>query len=110
MKSAGFLLFTTMAGLCFCSCKKVTVSRPAQQESSAEAGRDKREEIAGLERGIETSKQIIQDLEAAVLMERAKLADDPDYDQGFLIETLNEQQQEREKIENAQKRIGELGK
>ena len=37
-----------------------------------------------------TGQQNIEDIEAFVVMERAKLEDDPDYDQSFLLEALDE--------------------
>ena len=66
-------------------------------------------EIEALQLEIERSEHAIGDLEAAVVMERAKVADDPDYDQSFLNETLAEQEGKRAEIEEARKRIEELG-
>ncbi|MGA0901262.1 MAG: hypothetical protein ACO3SO_12750 [Luteolibacter sp.] len=52
--------------------------------------------------------QIIDDLQAAVVMEEAKLQDDPNYDQSFLQETLADQEREREDINKAQKQLKNL--
>lgn len=113
MKHLTPLLSIALLSLSLGACKKVTIERPAEEETASEARPAKQDEsvqieIEELEREVETSKQIIEDLEAAVLMERAKVQDDPDYDQSFLLETLEDQQREREDIEEAQKRIEAL--
>lgn len=54
-----------------------------------------------LERQVESKQQSIDDLEAFVQMERAKLEEDPDYDQSFLMEALEDQQELRDGIESA---------
>ncbi|MFK7852223.1 MAG: hypothetical protein AB8D78_14700 [Akkermansiaceae bacterium] len=71
----------------------------SQEKISAE------QEVAELESKIQARKQTIDDLGSAVLMERAKLDENPDYDQSFLNEVLYEQDQERLEIEKARKRI-----
>lgn len=66
------------------------------------------EGIETLRREIQRREQTIGDLEAAVVMERTKLLDNPDYDPSFLNECLQEQEQNREKIEKLQQRIEQL--
>lgn len=66
-------------------------------------------EIEALQREIEQREQSIGDLEAVVVMERAKVVENPDYDQSFLNESLHEQENERVEIERARKRLEELG-
>ncbi len=66
------------------------------------------ESITKLEREIETGKQNIQDIEAFVEMERAKLEENPDYDSSFLEEALHEQQEIRKAVESGEKSLKEL--
>lgn len=98
-------------------------SRQAKSADATEAGRDasavKEEgeaggspnsdgQIAELRREIESGRQNIQNLDAFVQMERAKVENDPDYDPSFLLDALNEQQQIREDVELGEKRLQEL--
>lgn len=82
----------------------------SQFESDLEQLRSTEERINKLQREVESSVQVIEDLNAAVLMERAKLEDDPDYDQTFLKETLDDQEREKLKIEQALKQIETLSR
>ncbi len=47
---------------------------------------------------IESDQQTIEDLQAFVEMEQAKLEENPEYNQEFLIDARNEQQQAKESI------------
>lgn len=105
---AGFLL-------CACESKDQTdATDPPAPEPLAQApdggpqAAAESSPIDDLQRDIVKRQQIIDDLEAAVLMERTKLEDDPDYDQGFLNEVLADQQHQREEIERIRQRIEEL--
>lgn len=66
------------------------------------------EEASELRREIQSRKQTVEDLQAAVDMERAKLEDDPDYDRSFLLEVQDEQEQLRSAIETDEARLEEL--
>lgn len=65
-------------------------------------------QITELQREIDAGRQNIEDIDAFVQMERAKLEDDPNYDQSFLLEALNEQQEIREAVESGENRLQEL--
>ncbi len=71
----------------------------AQEASSAV------EEVTALRREIQEREQTVEDLQAAVDMERAKLEEDPDYDQSFLLDVLEEQEELRESIKADMKRL-----
>lgn len=94
--------------LCACDNRHEKADSPSQPEPSTEEQAATLETIGELEREIESSKQIIDDLGAAVVMERAKLEDDPNYDQSFLEEILSDQDRERQDIEKAQKDLDAL--
>ena len=66
------------------------------------------ERITAIQREIEAGKQNIQDIEAFVEMERAKLKENPDYDSSFLEEALHEQQEIRKSVESGEKSLKEL--
>lgn len=68
------------------------------------------ESIKALQREIDEGRQNIENIEAFVEMERAKLEDNPDYEQAFLLEALDEQQGVREKVEADERRLRELSK
>lgn len=68
------------------------------------------EQIIELQREIDSQRQTVEDLQAAVDMERAKLEEDPEYDQSFLLEVMDEQQEIREAIETGQARLDELSR
>ncbi len=103
---------TLIACLSLCACRDtpqedratdLETASPEITNSPAPASTEK--EITGLQREIKAHEQTIEDLGAAVVMERAKLDDDPEYDQSFLNSVLEEQDQERLKIEEAEERI-----
>lgn len=83
-----------------------TTAEPTSAEASPAASTPELEALLG---EIERREQSIGDLEAVVVMERAKAEENPDYDQSFLNESLHEQENERVEIERARKRIEELG-
>jgi len=66
------------------------------------------EQITELRRTIESGREHIENLEAFVQMERAKVENDPDYQQSFLEEALAEQQEIREAVESGEIRLQEL--
>jgi vacuolar-type H+-ATPase subunit I/STV1 len=66
------------------------------------------ERINELQREIEAGRQNIENIEAFVEMERAKLEKNPDYDPSFLEQALHEQQEVREAVESGEKRLKEL--
>ncbi len=74
-----------------------------QQEKSPD------ERITTLRREIHEGRQHIEDIEAFVQMERAKLEDNPDYEQSFMLEALEEQKGIREKVESGEERLREFG-
>ncbi len=73
-----------------------------QQEESPD------ERITALQREIEEGRQNIENIQAFVDMERAKLEDNPDYEQSFMLEALEEQKGIREKVESGEERLREL--
>ena len=83
---------------------------PAPQGStSSPATSDGNEEvIAELRSEIDAGKQGIEDLDAFVQMERAKLDEDPEYDRSFMLDALDEQEQLKEAIETGKARLEEL--
>lgn len=66
------------------------------------------EKITELRREIEAQRQSVDDLQAAVDMEHAKLDEDPEYDQSFLLDVLEEQDELREEIKEGEARLKEL--
>ena len=66
------------------------------------------ERINELQREIESGRQNIENIEAFVEMERAKLEENPEYDPSFLEQALHEQQEVREAVESGEKRLKEL--
>ena len=87
---------------------KPPANEDSEQAQPAELPTPAQEKIIELKREIQTRQQTIEDLNAAVLMERAKLEDDPDYDTGFLQETLEDQDYQRQEIEKARKQIEKI--
>lgn len=77
------------------------------KEGSTEDSASPDEEVAELRREIESGRQNIEDIEAFVEMERAKVEDDPDYDRSFLLEAVDEQREIREAVESNEKRLRE---
>jgi hypothetical protein len=65
-------------------------------------------QLTELRREIQARRQNVEDIEAFVQMERAKLEEDPDYDQSFMLDALEEQQELREAIESGENRVEEL--
>jgi len=65
-------------------------------------------QITELQRAIESGREDIDNLEAFVQMERAKVENDPDYETSFLDEALAEQQEIRETVEAVEQRLQEL--
>ena len=68
------------------------------------------ERITALQREIQEGRQNIENIEAFVQMERAKLEENPDYEQSFMLEALEEQKEIRDKVESGEERLGELSK
>jgi DNA-directed RNA polymerase specialized sigma24 family protein len=66
------------------------------------------ESITALQREIEEGRQNIENIEAFVEMERAKLEENPDYEQAFMLEALEEQEAARKKVEADERRLREL--
>ena len=66
------------------------------------------EEINKLQDDIESQQQSIEDLDAFVQMERAKLKENPDYDQSFMMEALEDQQKLRDSIKSSEARLKKL--
>lgn len=90
-----------------------TEGRAAAEDDSAPVGSSEvtaspSEEVSELRREIQSQKQTVEDLQAAVDMEHAKLEENPDYDQSFLLEVQDEQEQLRSTIETDEARLQEL--
>lgn len=68
------------------------------------------ERITALQREIQEGRQNIDNIEAFVQMERAKLEENPDYEQSFMLEALEEQKGIREKVEAGEERLREFSK
>jgi hypothetical protein len=68
------------------------------------------EQMTELRSKIDSQRQTVDDLQAAVEMERAKLKENPDYDQSFLMDTLDEQQGIKDAIESGEKRLEQMEK
>jgi uncharacterized protein YlxW (UPF0749 family) len=68
------------------------------------------ERITALQNEIEEGRQKIENIEAFVQMERAKLEENPDYEQSFMLEALEEQKGIREKVESGEERLEEFSK
>lgn len=108
--SARMLLLSS--GFRMCACREnprqadtvdsEAKSRVTQQEELPD------ESITKLQREIEEGRQNIENIEAFVEMERAKLEENPDYDTSFLQQALHEQQEIREAVESGEKSLREL--
>ena len=117
-----FLRLLPFTALLLCACDKPleeakqqaytekTVTFEYDPEPSPEELAAEEAKIEELEREIENSTNLISDMEAFILMERAKIEDNPDYDQSFMEEALTDQNEERKKVEAAQKALNELQK
>lgn len=109
--SARMLLLLSGFWIC-CGCREN--SRQAETvDSKANPTVTQQEEliderIPALQREIEEGRQNIENIEAFVEMERAKLEENPDYDSSFLEEALHEQQEIREAVESGEKSLREL--
>ena len=66
------------------------------------------ERITALQSEIQAGRQKIENIEAFVQMERAKLEDNPDYSRSFLEKALGEQQEIRETVESGERRLLEF--
>lgn len=84
------------------------VVRPEVRSDTEKSSPSKEEEIKKLQSEIQMGKQNIQDIEAFVEMERAKLKKNPDYDSSFLEEALHEQQEIRKAVESGEKSLREI--
>ncbi len=110
------LLPIVLISLSLCACRKVTNEGPSHEEAAStqqsaakpEIDDALKQQIEELEAKIENSKNLISDMEAFILMERAKIEDKPDYDQSFMEEALNDQDEQREIIGEALKQIEKL--
>ena len=94
------------------ACKKSeesTDSKPVAALTEEEIAA-KEAKIEELENEIENSTNLISDMDAFIMMERAKIEDNPNYDQSFMEEALSDQDEQREKIKTAQKALKELKK
>ncbi len=108
--SARMLLLMSCVWICACREKPPqadpvdTEVNPTvtQQEESPD------ERITALQREIQEGRQNIEDIEAFVQMERAKLEENPDYEQSFMLEALEEQKGIREKVEDGEERLREF--
>jgi len=99
-------------GFWICACREnprqaVAVDSEAaptvtQQEEPSD------ERINELQHEIEGGRQNIENIEAFIEMERAKLEENPEYDASFLEEALHEQQEVRAAVESGEKRLKEL--
>jgi hypothetical protein len=100
------------SGLWICACREnphqadAVDSEAAPTVTQQEEPPDER--INELQREIESGRQNIENIEAFVEMERAKLEENPEYDPSFLEEALQEQQEVREAVESGEKRLKEL--
>ena len=65
-------------------------------------------QIKELQNEIDSGRQAIENIEAFVDMERAKLDENPDYEQSFMLEALDEQRAIREKVEANEKRLRDI--
>ena len=99
-----------LATLLLSACDKSSPQTEAWINAAKEAEEriEMEAKIEELEREIESSEQIISDLEAAVQMEKTKLEDDPNYDQSFLNEIFADQDLEREDIRKAREELDAL--
>lgn len=99
-------------GMCVCACREnprqadAVDSEAAPTVTQQEEASDER--IEELQREIESGRQNIENFEAFIEMERAKLEENPEYDASFLEEALHEQQEVREAVESGEKRLKEL--
>lgn len=110
------LLPIVLISLSLCACRKGTSEGPSHEDSTSTQQPAANPviddalklQIEELEVKIENSKHLISDMEAFILMERAKIEDNPDYDQSFMLEALNDQDEQREIIDQTMKQIEKL--
>ena len=108
-------IFASLSILLLSACRKsevraTTISSTSKPQPTADELAAMETRVKQLEREIESSTQIIDDLEAAVDMERTKLEDDPNYDQSFLNEIFADQNRERADINKARAELKALQK
>lgn len=108
--SARMLLLSS--GLWMCACREnPRQADTVESEVSPTVTQQEKlpdESITKLEREIEEGRQNIENLEAFVQMERAKLEENPDYEQSFMLEALEEQEEIRKAVESGEKSLREL--
>ena len=106
-------ILSSLSILLLSACRKsevraTSISSTSKPQPTADELAAQETKLKELEREIESSTQIIDDLEVAVVMERTKLEEDPNYDQGFLNEIFADQNREREDIKQAQAELKAL--
>ena len=108
--SARMLLLSS--GFWICACReKPRQANPLDSEANPTVTQQEEspdERITSLQREIQEGRQNIENIEAFVQMERAKLEENPDYEQSFMLEALEEQKGIREKVEDGEERLREL--
>ena len=108
--SARMLLLSS--GFWLCACREDPRQADAVDSEAAPTVTQQQEpsedRINELQREIESGRQNIENFEAFVEMERAKLEENPEYDASFLEEALHDQQEVREAVESGEKRLKEL--
>ncbi len=110
LRTAGYTVYDMEGGITAWIAAGKEVVKPDAKSGAVQKSTASDEEIKKLKSEIEASKQDIDNLEAFVVMERAKLEEDPNYDSSFLEEALNEQQGIREKVEEVEGRLKEISK
>lgn len=105
-------LLLLSSGFWICACREnlreADTVEPDAKPTVTQQEEPPDERITALQREIEEGRQNIEDIEAFVEMERAKLEENPDYEQAFMLEAMEEQKGIGEKVEAGEKRLMEL--
>jgi GTPase Era involved in 16S rRNA processing len=99
------ILILFAAGLVFLACSRVEKAESVEKAKTPERTSEEVERLRG---EIESGQQTVEDLQAFLEMEEAKLEENPEYTQEFLLEALHEQQQAKESIQENRELLKEL--
>ena len=108
--SARILLLSSGFWLCACreNSRQVDTVDSELKPTVTHQKESPDESINALQSEIEAGRQKIENIEAFVQMERAKLEENPDYSTSFLQKALGEQQEIRQTVESSEKRLREF--
>lgn len=110
LRAAGFMVYDLEGGITAWIAAGKEVVKPESEAGPTAKAVLSKEQIEKLQSEIDSDRQSIDNIEAFVDMERAKLKENPDYEQSFMLEALEEQRVLREKVEADEKVLKEIAR